>query len=263
MRAIVLARRAEMWSHRGVADDARIATNALGKTFGEVVALDDVTLSLGGHRLVAVLGPNGAGKTTLLDLLEGLTEPTSGTVSLFGERIAPDRYPRRRVGVVMQREFVLDGVRVADYAELFAAIYGVSGGEKKILERSRLGPRAGVSVDRLSGGEAQRLFIAAASVHDPDILLLDEPTGELDPASKEEIGVLLRALADKALVVMTTHDLDEAERIADEVLFLFEGRVRAHGTKEDLLAKVGPEATLRDAFFRYCGTTIARGGEAL
>src|SRR5206468_1747780 len=110
-----------------------------------------------------------------------------------------------------------------------------AGGDKKILERSRLGSRASVSVDRLSGGEAQRLFIAAASVHDPEILLLDEPTGELDPASKEEIGVLLRALAGKALVLMTTHDLDEAERIADEVLFLFEGRVRAHGTKEDLL----------------------------
>jgi ABC-2 type transport system ATP-binding protein len=246
-----------------VSEEARLATKALTKTFGDVTALADVSIELGGHRLVAVLGPNGAGKTTLLDLLEGLTEPTSGTVSLFGEPIAPERYPRRRVGVVMQREFVMDGVRVADYADLFAAIFGVAGGRRRIVERAKLEGREHVSVDRLSGGEAQRLFIAAASVHDPEILLLDEPTGELDPASKENVGELLRALASRALVVMTTHDLDEAERIADEVLFLYEGRVRAYGTKDKLLAEVGREASLRDAFFHFCGATIARGGSAI
>jgi ABC-2 type transport system ATP-binding protein len=240
-----------------------IATNGLGKRFGETIALADVTIALRGPRLVAVLGPNGAGKTTLLDLLEGLESPSAGSVELFGRAIDLATYPRARVGVVMQREFVLDGIDVADYADLFAAIYACEGGRKRILERAALTGRERTPVARLSGGEAQRLFIAAASVHDPELLLLDEPTGELDPESKERVGVLLRSLAERALVVMTTHDLDEAERIADEVLFLFEGRVRAFGTKDDLLRSVGPDATMRDAFFKLCGTTIARGGSAL
>jgi ABC-2 type transport system ATP-binding protein len=242
---------------------ASIETRALTKRFGDTTALSEVSIALGGPRLVAVLGPNGAGKTTLLDLLEGLEAPTSGSVSLFGEPLELGKYPRRRVGVVMQREFVLDGVRVGDYADLFAAIYGVEGGAAKITERARLAGKERVSVASLSGGEAQRLFIASASVHDPEIFLLDEPTGQLDPESKERVGALLTSLAKRSLLLMTTHDLDEAERIADEVLFLFEGRVRAYGTKEDLLRSVGPEATMRDAFFKLCGTTIARGGSAL
>jgi ABC-2 type transport system ATP-binding protein len=248
---------------RAGAGGAILETKGLGKRFGETIALADVSLALSGPRLVAILGPNGAGKTTLLDLLEGLEVPTAGTVTLFGSAIDPARYPRRRVGVVMQREFVLDGIDVADYADLFAAIYAQKDGRKRILERAGLASRERVSVARLSGGEAQRLFIAAASVHDPELLLLDEPTSELDPESKERVGVLLRELAARSLLVMTTHDLDEAERIADEVLFLFEGRVRAFGTKADLLRSVGPDATMRDAFFELCGTTIARGGSAL
>ncbi len=240
-----------------------VATTGLGKRFGETTALADVSIALRGPRLVAILGPNGAGKTTLLDLLEGLEPPTSGSVSLFGSAIGPGNYPRKRVGVVMQREFVLDGIDVADYADLFAAIYAQADGRKRILERAGLAGRERTPVARLSGGEAQRLFIAAASVHDPELLLLDEPTSELDPESKERVGELGRALAERALLVMTTHDLDEAERIADEVLFLFDGRVRAFGTKKDLLESVGPDATMRDAFFKLCGTTIARGGGAL
>ena len=243
--------------------DAILATSGLGKRFGETAALVDVSIALHGPRLVAILGPNGAGKTTLLDLVEGLEAPTSGSVTLFGAPIDAGRYPRGRVGVVMQREFVLDGIDVADYADLFAAIYAREDGRRRIVERAGLVGRERMRVARLSGGEAQRLFIAAASVHDPELLLLDEPTSELDPESKERVGELLRSLAKRALVVMTTHDLDEAERIADEVLFLFEGRVRAFGTKDDLLRSVGPGATMRDAFFRLCGTTIARGGAAL
>jgi ABC-2 type transport system ATP-binding protein len=240
-----------------------LEVRGLSKRFGDVVALDDVSVALAGPRLVVVLGPNGAGKTTLLDVVEGLTEPTAGTIALFGKPVAPDDYPRRRVGVVMQREFVLDGVNVGDYADLFAAIYGVDDGRERILGRAELTGRASVSVERLSGGEAQRLFIAAASVHDPEVLLLDEPTSELDPENKSRLGDLLKTLAERALVVMTTHDLDEADRLADDVLFLFDGRLRAHGSKEALLREVGRDATLREAFFHYCGRTMSRGGEAL
>jgi len=230
------------------------------KRFDEIVALDDVSFALSGPKLVVVLGPNGAGKTTLLDLVEGLAEPTSGRVALFGEDVSVKHYPRARVGVVMQREFILDGVTVSDYADLFAAIYGVEGGRERILTRSELTARAKVSVDRLSGGEAQRLFIAAASVHEPAILFLDEPTSELDPEAKLRLGEHLRSFAKTALVVMTTHDLDEAERLADEVVFLFDGKLRAQGPKKDV---IGDRATLREAFFHYCGGTLSRSGAAL
>lgn len=233
----------------------------MGKRFGDVVALDDVSFTLRGPRLVCVLGPNGAGKTTLLDLLEGLSEPSSGTVRLFGNDVTLGTYPRTRVGVVMQREFVMDAVSVGDYADLFAAIYRVDDGKARILERARLRERSAVSVERLSGGEAQRLFIAAASVHDPELLLLDEPTGALDPENKRTVGGLLRDLAKTSLVVMTTHDLDEASELADELLFLFDGKLRAQGTKAALLSQV-EKPNLREAFFALCGSTISSRGEA-
>lgn len=245
------------------ADEPILDVRGVSKRFGDVVALHDVTLALAGERLVAVLGPNGAGKTTLLDLVSGLAEPTTGSVRLFGRHVRPADYPRRRVGVVMQREFVLDGVRVRDYADLFAAIYREPDGAARIVARAGLRGRERVSVERLSGGEAQRLFIAAASVHEPELLLLDEPTAELDPENKAAVGELLRELARRSLVVMTTHDLDEADRLADDVLFLVDGGVRAHGTRASLLREVGPDATLRDAFFRFCGKAMSRAGEAV
>jgi ABC-2 type transport system ATP-binding protein len=241
---------------------ATLATVALTKRFGATTALEGVSIALEGPRLVAVLGPNGAGKTTLLDLLEGLEEPTAGSVTLFGARVDVGTYPRRRVGVVMQREFVMDGVRVEDYADLFAGIYGIGDGSQRIVSRAGLAGKERVSVDRLSGGEAQRLFIAAASVHDPELLLLDEPTGDLDPENKRHVGELLSSLAKRALVVVTTHDLDEAERIADDVVFLVDGKLRAHGPVAALVAEAAVE-TLRDAFFYFCKKTIVRGGEAI
>ena len=233
-----------------------LAVKDLGQRFGAIATLTDVTFSLTGPKLVVILGPNGAGKTTLLDLALGLTVPTSGTVSLFEAPVRPDSYPRRRVGVVMQKEFILDGVTVSDYADLFASIYAVEHGRARILERASLEDRAHVSVERLSGGEAQRLFIAAASVHDPEILFLDEPTSELDPESKQRVGEVLRKHAEKSLVIMTTHDLAEADRLADEVLFLLDGRLRAHGPKAEV---IGAHASLSAAFFHYCGKTMTRG----
>jgi ABC-2 type transport system ATP-binding protein len=238
-----------------------IEVTGLGKRFAKrrsdeaVVALDDVTFAIAGHGIVGILGPNGAGKTTLLDILEGLSEPTSGAVRLFGHPLRP--YPRRRVGVVMQREFVLDNVTVREYAELFAAIYAVRGGEEKILEAARLGARAKVAVDRLSGGEAQRLFVAAACVHDPEILFLDEPTSELDPESKARMGDELRALGATRTVLLTTHDLHEADTLCQHLLFLEGGRVRAEGTRDALVGERG----IADAFHHYCSVRIGTRGE--
>lgn len=241
-----------------------VAVEGLGKRFGDTEALRDLTFSIEGPGLVAVLGPNGAGKTTLLDILEGLASPTTGKVRLFGQTLRP--YPRRRVGVVMQKEAQLERVTTLEYAELFSAIYGVRGGAKRILGRARLEPRANVPVTRLSGGEAARLFIATAVVHDPELVFLDEPTAHLDPENKRIIGDLLRELAEERTLFMTTHDLREADAVSDRLLFLVGGRIRAMGGKDELVRQVPPEARrgglgVEDAFFHFCAIDI-RNGEA-
>ena len=228
-----------------------IVADSVGVQFGTpptFTALSGVSFSVASPSLLCVLGPNGAGKTTLFDVLAGLSPPTTGRVRLFGEEISPARYPRARVGVVFQREFLLEEVRIGEYAELFASAFGVAGGREKILRESKLVGQERKPVARLSGGEQQRLYIAAACVHDPELLLLDEPTSNLDPRSKEEVGHALRELATTRTVLMTTHDLAEAEALATEILFLVRGTVVASGPLDGLLAQTGT-TSLRDAFF--------------
>ncbi|MCW8141973.1 MAG: ABC transporter ATP-binding protein [Planctomycetota bacterium] len=244
--------------------DEVLAAEGLGKRFDGVVALDDVSFAVRGPGLVGVLGPNGAGKTTLLDILEGLSPATSGAYRLFGRPPAP--YPRRRVGVVLQREPRLERCTAGEYAALFAAIHGVPDGAARIMARARLEAQARVALSRLSGGEAARLFIAAAVVHEPELLFLDEPTAALDPEGKREVGDLLRDLARTRTVVLTTHDLREADALCTHLLFLVGGRVRAWGPREALVAAVPPEARrglpVEDAFFHHCAIRIVDGEAA-
>ncbi len=225
-----------------------LVAESVGVRFGEFTALSGLTFSVPSPSLLCVLGPNGAGKTTLFEVLAGLSAPTSGRVRLFGEEISVGRYPKARVGVVFQREFLLDEVRVGEYADLFASVFAVRGGRDKILRAASLLGHERKPVARLSGGEQQRLYIAAACVHDPELLLLDEPTSNLDPRSKEEVGRTLRELAASRTVLMTTHDLAEAEALATDLLFLVRGKIVASGPLDALLEQT-KTTSLRDAFF--------------
>ena len=229
-----------------------IAVESLTKRFGATTALRSVSFTLQGPQVIGVLGPNGAGKTTLLEILEGLSSPTEGRVRLFGQPLTLRDYPRWRIGVVMQREFALDRITVSEYAALFASIYRVPEGQARILSRANLEERAQVALDRLSGGEAQRLFLAAAVVHDPELVFLDEPTAQLDPESKARIGEDIRALSERSTVVITTHDLREADAVCDHVLFLVDGEVKAEGARQQLVDSAQGK-TIEDAFFHYCG----------
>ncbi|MEO7092981.1 MAG: ABC transporter ATP-binding protein [Polyangiales bacterium] len=229
-----------------------IAVESLTKRFGNTTALRSISFALQGPQVVGILGPNGAGKTTLLEILEGLSTPTEGQVRLFGQALSLRDYPRRRIGVVMQREFALDRITVSEYAALFASIYGVREGGARILSRAGLNERAHVALEKLSGGEAQRLFLAAAVVHDPELVFLDEPTAQLDPASKARIGEDIRTLAELSTVVITTHDLREADAVCDHVLFLVDGEVKANGARQELIDAAAGK-TIEDAFFHYCG----------
>jgi ABC-2 type transport system ATP-binding protein len=169
------------------------------------------------------------------------------------------------VGVVLQRELVLDRITVRDYADLFAGIQGVRGGSDRILTMADLTGRAKQPVERLSGGEAQRLFIAAAIVHDPALIFLDEPTAHLDPENKARIGALVRELGETRTVVVTTHDLREADAICDHVMFLVGGRIEAQGPRAELKAAVPAGERrgqgLEDAFFHFCSARLDGSGE--
>jgi len=230
-----------------------VAAEKLTRRFGEVVALDEVSFVLPGPQVVGILGPNGAGKSTLLDLLEGLDTPTSGTVRVLGGPVHP--YPRSRVGVVLQRECTLDGVTVSEWVELFASIAGATA--TAILAEAGLEARANVPMQRLSGGEAQRLHLAVAVAHEPELLFLDEPTAHLDPDDKRRLGERVRAQGRSRTIVLSTHDMREAEALCDHLLFLDRGRVRAAGPKGELLAGVG---SVEDAFFHYCAARIGADG---
>jgi ABC-2 type transport system ATP-binding protein len=238
-----------------------LRVHGLMRRYGETVALADVSFALTGPQLCGILGPNGAGKTTLLDIMEGLSPPTAGEVTLLGEPLRPDRYPRERVGVVLQREFAPDYLSVAEYAELMATLAQVPQRAAAIVRDAELQDRAHLPVSRLSGGEAQRLFIAAAAAHSPELLFLDEPTGQLDPESKRRLGQTLRALSRERTVIMTTHDLREADVLCDSLLFMVGGRLRAFGTRQELLAAVPGAQTVEDAFFHFCGARMSAQGE--
>ncbi len=238
-----------------------VTASGVCRSYGSFAALQDVSFELEGPGLFGVLGPNGAGKTTLLDLLEGLAAPTRGTISLFGSVVTPRSYPRRRVGVVLQREFVPDQMTTAEYAELFAALFAVNGGAARIVERARLGTRRRQRVSELSGGEMQRLFVAAALVHDPDLVFLDEPTAGLDPESKRELGEMLQGLGRTSTVVMTTHDLGEAGALCDRCLFVMAGRLKAFGKPAELIAQAPHAKSLADAFFHFCAARVTRSGD--
>jgi len=240
---------------------APVVVDRVARRYGAVEALSDVSFRIERGGITGLLGPNGAGKTSLFDLLAGLAKPSSGAISLFGEPLLGRPYPRRRVGVVLQREFIPDQITVREYAQLFAAVHGVADGAQRIVQLARLAAREKVGVEQLSGGEAQRLFVAASLVHTPELLLLDEPSAGLDPQSKRELGDVLRHVAKTTSVLIATHDISEAERLCDSCLFLVGGRLRASGATSELLTNAGAR-DLEEAFFHYCGARVNAQGDA-
>ncbi|MEZ4370215.1 MAG: ABC transporter ATP-binding protein [Polyangiaceae bacterium] len=244
-----------------------VGAQGLSQAFGDVHALKDVSFSVTGPGLVGLLGPNGAGKTSLLDILEGLSASSAGEFRLFGEVFSagklPRGYPKARVGVVMQQEARLERIRVGEYAELFAAIQGVKQGAERILERAQLTTRKDQRLVRLSGGEAARLFIATALVHEPELVFLDEPTAALDPESKHRVGDWLLELAAERTILLATHDLREADRLCQQLIFLVGGEIKAWGSRRDLVQNVPARKRrgleVEDAFFHYCDVTIRAG----
>lgn len=208
------------------------------KSYGDVLALDAVDLSLEPGRVTAVLGPNGAGKTTAVQLLLGLKRPTAGRAELFGGPPS-DLASRMRVGAMMQVSKVPETLRVREHLELFSSYYPKSIPLPELIEAAGLDGLENRHYGKLSGGQQQRLALAIALCGDPDLLFLDEPTVGMDVASRRLFWERIRKLADEGrTLLLTTHYLEEADSLADRVVVLQRGRIVADGTPESIKSRV-------------------------
>jgi ABC-2 type transport system ATP-binding protein len=189
-----------------------------------------------------LLGPNGAGKTTTIEILEGLLDATSGDVEILGQRwgLADDRALRQRIGVSLQETKLTEKLTVFETIRLFRAFYDHGLEPQTILDMVELGEKRSAWVGKLSGGQKQRLAIATALVGDPEVLFLDEPTTGLDPQSRRQLWDILRDLRNQGrTILLTTHYMDEAERLCDRVAIVDHGKVIALGTPAELIARIG------------------------
>ncbi len=205
-----------------------IEVRGLRKVYGDLAAVDDVSFTVAPGEFFGILGPNGAGKTTTLEMVEGLRRPDAGEVRLLGEPTWP-RNPRLlpRVGVQLQASAFFERLTAREQIRTFASLYGVAVTRADDwLERVGLTEKAGTRTEKLSGGQLQRLAIACALVHDPEIVFLDEPTAALDPQARRNLWDLLRSLNEAGrTVVLTTHYMDEAEALCDRVAIMDRGRI--------------------------------------
>lgn len=207
---------------------AAIEVRDLVMRYGDLVAVDGVTFDVAEGEFFGILGPNGAGKTTALEMIEGLRKPESGSILLLGEPVWP-RNPHLlpKIGVQLQASAFFERLTVREQIHTFAALYGVpSGHADGWLERVGMADKRDSRTEQLSGGQAQRLAIACALVHEPEVVFLDEPTAALDPQARRNLWDLLSGLNDSGrTVVLTTHYMEEAEALCDRVAIMDHGKL--------------------------------------
>ena len=221
----------------------------LVKKYGELVAVDGLDLEVRAGECFGLLGPNGAGKTTTVEILEGLNEPTAGSVEVLGMRWERDeRALRQRLGVSLQETHLPDKLTVEENLRMFRSFYLRGRPLDEVLELVGLSDKRASWTERLSGGQKQRLAVACALVSDPELLFLDEPTTGLDPQSRRQLwDVVLGFRSRGRTVLLTTHYMDEAERLCDRVAIVDKGKVIALGTPQELIASLGGQQVVEFA----------------
>jgi ABC-2 type transport system ATP-binding protein len=218
-----------------------IEVSDLRKSYGETRAVDGVSFTVEEGEFYGILGPNGAGKTTTLEIVEGLREPDSGQVRLLGEAPWP-RNPKilPRIGVQLQASSFFERLTAREQIQTWASLYGVSARTAdEMLETVGLADKADTRTEKLSGGQAQRLSIACALAHNPDVVFLDEPTSGLDPQARRNLWDLLRGLNSRGrTVILTTHYMDEAEVLCDRVAIMDAGKILESGPPAALVREL-------------------------
>jgi ABC-2 type transport system ATP-binding protein len=216
------------------------------KTYGATVAVDDVSFDVRQGEIFGLIGPNGAGKTTTMECVEGLRKPDRGAISVLGLNPARDVYAvQERIGVQLQQAQLQKRIKVREAVDFWAALY------RKPVDGDRLIDQLGLSDKRnawfmtLSGGQKQRLFIALALINDPELVFLDELTTGLDPQARRAIWDLVRGIRQRGKTVfLTTHLMEEAERLCDRVAIIDHGRIVDIGTPAELVRRHCPERTV-------------------
>jgi ABC-2 type transport system ATP-binding protein len=220
-----------------------IRLQGLRKTYGPVVAVDHLDLEVPVGECFGLLGPNGAGKTTTIEICEGITEPDSGEVEILGRRWAGDATDlRQRLGVSLQETQLAEKITVEETLRLFRSFYQSGHPVEEVIAAVQLGEKRKARVGQLSGGQKQRLAIAIALVGDPELFFLDEPTTGLDPQSRRQLWELIETIRTRQrTVVITTHYMEEAERLCDRVAIVDHGKMIALGTPRALIASLGAQ----------------------
>lgn len=212
------------------------------RKYGPLTAVSDVSLSIERGEIVGLLGHNGAGKTTLMKMLTGYLEPTSGTIKVGGHEVVEDRLAvQRQIGYMPENAPLYPEMEVADYVRMIASLRGIEPEklDEKVrvaLERTDLMGHRERPIGQLSKGYRQRVGLAQAIVHEPSLLVLDEPTNGLDPVQIQTIRELIKQLAEDSTIILSTHILQEVEAVCQRVLVMIDGRLSADSTLHDLLA---------------------------
>jgi ABC-2 type transport system ATP-binding protein len=220
-----------------------IQVSGLRKTYGRIVAIDDVSFEVTDGEIFGLLGPNGAGKTTTMECVEGVRAPDRGTVSVLGFNPRRDAYKlQRRIGVQLQQAQLQKRIKVWEAVDFWASLYRTPVDGDRLLDQLGLTAKRNAWFMTLSGGQKQRLFIALALINDPELVFLDELTTGLDPQARRAIWELVRDIrARGSTVFLTTHLMEEAERLCDRVAIIEHGRVIEMGTPVELVARHCPE----------------------
>ena len=242
-----------------------VRCKGLVKRYGDDTAVDGLDLEVRAGECFGLLGPNGAGKTTTVEILEGLVEPTAGTVEILGRRWETDEgWLRARLGVSLQETFLSDRLTVLEIVTLFRSFYARGRNVADAIALVALGEKLHARYGTLSGGQKQRLAVACALVGDPRLLFLDEPTTGLDPQSRRMLwDVVLAFKRDGGSVVLTTHYMDEAQRLCDRVGVVDHGKMIALGTPQELIDSLGGNQIVEVSVAEPAGETPEQLAKAL
>jgi len=218
----------------------------LKKSYGKVEALKGINFEIKKGEVFTLIGPNGAGKTTALEIIEGLRKRDSGEIKVFGMKVEKELSKiKPRIGVQLQHGALYEYLTVREIFVLFASFYKNKVNIEKLIEKGALGEIAHVRTKALSGGQLQRLRIVTTLINDPELLFLDEPTTGLDPQSRRYIWEMIEDLRKEGrTILLTTHYMEEAERLADRVAIIDKGKMLSIGKPEELIAKHGGEAVM-------------------